>query len=138
MPEVGDSNFMLKQSLLIVQSQSQVLKETYGASALPKTYEFIRVNSASIKSQLKLAYKNSKPMQKLAFEDHEPVDLLLWLYAPALRKSINKYFLDKGKRLNKILPARACRMIDNWLLCVLQSHVVCTAMLSQHIKGGRC
>ena len=131
---------MLTLSLDISQSQSQALEETYGASALPKTYEFTheftQVNSASIQSQLNLAYKNSKSLQKLAFEDHEPVDLLLWNYAPSLRTSIDKYFLDKGKRLNKIFPVRVCRIIDNWLLCVLQSHVVCADLLSQYIKEG--
>ena len=115
----------------LVQSHCMEIRESCCASALPRTYEYVHQDQSSFESQLALAYKNSKGMRKRGIDECEPVDLLLWIYAPVLRAGIEQFYRGKGERLNKIYSRRICSKLDTWLLCVLQAHVACTAMLSK-------
>ena len=117
--------------LQLSQGHRLEIRESCCASALPQTFEYVHQDIDSFGPQLALAWKNSKALRKIDIDECEPVDLLLWIYAPALRAGIEQFYQDKGQRLNKLYPKRICRKLDSWLLCVLQAHVACTAMLSR-------
>lgn len=119
----------MEMRLRLSQRQRLEIRESCSASALPKTFEFVRQDQSSFESQLELAWKNSKGMRKRQIDECEPVDLLLWIYAPAIRPDMEKFFRGKGKRLNKLYPQRTCGKIDTWLLRVLQAQIACTDML---------
>jgi hypothetical protein len=121
----------MEMQLQLSQAHRLEIRESCCASALPQTFEYVHQDQASFESQLELAWSNSKGMRKRKIDECEPVDLLLWIYAPVLRAGIEQFYEDKGKRLNKLYPKRVCKKIDSWLLCVLQAHVACTDMLSR-------
>ena len=116
-------------SLQLSQRQRLDIRESCSASALPKTYEFTRQDIDIFGPQMELAWKNSKALRKIDIDECDPVDLLLWIYAPVLRSDMEKFFKGKGKRLNKLYPQRICKAIDTWLLRVLQAQIACTEML---------
>ena len=119
----------MELQLRLSQRQRLEIRESCCASALPQTFEYVHQDQASFESQLELAWSNSKGMRKREIDECEPVDLLLWIYAPALRAGIEQFYQDKGQRLNKLYPKRICRKLDSWLLCVLQAQIACTDML---------
>ena len=121
----------MEMQLRLSQRQRLEIRESCSASALPKTFEFVRQDQSSFGPQLELAWKNSKGMRKRQIDECEPVDLLLWIYAPVLRPDMEKFFRGKGERLNKLYPQRTCGKVDTWLLRVLQAQIACTDMLSR-------
>ena len=112
----------MEMQLQLSQVHHLEIRESCCASALPLTYEYVHQDQSSFSSQLELAWKNSKGMRKRGIDECEPVDLLLWVYAPALRACIELFYRGKGARLNKLYPRRICKALDTWLLCVLQAH----------------
>ena len=121
----------MAMKLQLSQAHRLEIRESCCASALPQVFEFVRQDIGSFGPQMELAWESSKGMRKRKIGECEPVDLLLWIYAPVLRAGIEQFYEDKGKRLNKLYPKRVCKKLDSWLLCVLQAHVACTAMLSR-------
>ena len=124
----------MEMQLQLSQRQRLEIRESCSASALPKTFEFVRQDIDSFGPQLELAWKNSKALRKHSYswidiDECEPVDLLLWIYAPILRPDMEKFYRGKGKRLNKLYPQRICKKLDTWLLRLQHAQIACTDML---------